>query len=80
MLHGRTEDGLAEAMADWDYTAYHLDGPGPLEPRSKIIGDIKMKNFMWLFTPEPLAPEHWGRAAAWRAALERCPAGRELKV
>jgi FkbM family methyltransferase len=79
VLHGRTEADLAEAMAGWGYTAYYLDGPGPLMPRSEIVGDPEMKNFMWLFTPAPLPQEHWGKAAAWRQALESCPAGHELK-
>ena len=80
VLHGRTEADLAKAMAGWGYTAYYLDGPGPLQPRSEIVGDPELKNFMWLFTPTPLPEKHWRRAAAWHQALERCPAGRELKV
>jgi FkbM family methyltransferase len=80
VLHGRTEADLAKAIAGWGYTAYYLDGPGPLKPRSEIVGDPELKNFMWLFTPAPLPQGHWGTAMAWRQALERCPAGRELKV
>ena len=70
VLHGRVEAELTEVLGSWGYTWYHLTGPGPLEPRTEIVGDEEQKHYMWLFVPGPLGEEHWSRAHAWRAALE----------
>jgi FkbM family methyltransferase len=70
VLYKRGEEELTEVVAPWGYTWYHLTGPGPLEPATRIVGDPEHEHFMWLFVPEPLGDEHWSRAAAWRAALD----------
>lgn len=69
VLAGETERQLTEAVIDWGYTWYHLDGPGPLPSRAAIEGDPTMRDFMWLFAPEPVDESFWGRSVQWAEAL-----------
>lgn len=57
---GRTEPDLAKAMA-WGHMADYLDGPGPLKPRSVIVGAEELH---LAFTATPLPKEHCRKAAA----------------
>lgn len=69
VLPGQTPDELATVIQDWGYTWYNLDGPGPLEPRDRIVGNPGFDNYMWLFTPEPPQDAFWSLAQAWHEAL-----------
>ena len=79
VLHGRGEDDLTRAIADWGYTWYHLTGPGPLEPAEAIVGDKAMQHFMWLFVPEPARARALG-ARRRLATRPRCDARRTPPV
>ena len=69
VLAGRVEDRLEAVLAPYDYVWYHLDGPGPLEPVPRIVGDTTYEHLMYLLLPEPASPRLWERMAQWREAL-----------
>ncbi|RKS71041.1 FkbM family methyltransferase [Actinomadura pelletieri DSM 43383] len=68
----RVEEPVMELLRDLDYPCwYHIAGDPPYEPREKIVGDDTYEYMMWLFTPEPVAPEVWRLTSAWRTSLAR---------
>ncbi len=78
VLPGETAQPLQRLFSDLDYSWYHLSGEGELAARDTIEGDGS--DFMWLFAPAPLGPEHWERAEAWRSALAKVGPGREIPL
>ncbi len=70
VLWSRVEDRLHAVMDQFDYTYYHLNGPGPRPAAETIVGDSTSTHFMFLLAPEPVDGAFWARMNAWRAALE----------
>lgn len=69
VLAGRVEDRLEAVLEPYDYVWYHLDGPGPLEPVSRIVGDQTYEHLMYLLLPEPASPQLWERMSQYREVL-----------
>jgi FkbM family methyltransferase len=70
VLEGHVEERLTAVMDPFGYTAYHLDGPGPLPVADVIVGDSTGAAFMYLFSPQPLPDSVWERMNQWRTTLE----------
>lgn len=69
VLAGRVEERLEAVLAPCDYVYYHLDGPGPLDPVPRIVGDATSEHLMYLLLPEPASPRLWDRMRAWQGVL-----------
>lgn len=67
---------LDAAMAGLDYTAYHLDGPGPRPVADGIVGHGD--HFMFLLAPEPVRESVWAAMNEWRPTLERIRVDQDL--
>jgi FkbM family methyltransferase len=70
VLHGRRAGELAEVMAPYGYTWYHLRGEDDPEPVDRLDGDPGYRDLMYLLAPEPVDAGFWELSRAWRAALE----------
>jgi hypothetical protein len=70
VLYNLSEASLHEVMDPHGYTIYHLNGPGPLQPVERMVGDKTWTYYMFMFAPEPVDDGFWERMTAWRAALD----------
>lgn len=70
VLWSLVEERLHAVMDQFDYTYYHLNGPGPRPSTEKIVGDSTWTYYMFLLAPEPVDDNFWDRTNAWRSALD----------
>lgn len=70
VLWSQVEDRLHAVMDQFDYTYYHLNGPGPRPATQRIVGDATWTHYMYLLAPHPVDDAFWDRMNAWRQALE----------
>ncbi len=68
VLPAHAHGEIDAAMAGLGYSAYHLLGPGPLEPADRIVGRPGGAD-MYLLSPRPMRHRDWRAVAAWRDAL-----------
>jgi FkbM family methyltransferase len=73
VLAGRTEAELMRILEPHDYHYYRIDGEGPLQVRTTIVGDESYVHMNWLFAPSNPSRSFWAAMVSWYRSLAVLP-------